>query len=98
VGCGAGGVGAGDGEEDPEILKSKQEMKVSGGLVQIPLDHVTSSLLKVSVSLPTLLTSRQVFPVFQRSRPIPAPPGHEKDEGTWYFVSMKPPELCGGHE
>jgi len=85
VGCGGVGAGPGEGEDDPSILKSKQEMKVSGGLpgAQVPLVHGTSDSLKVSVFLPMLLTSLHVFPVFQRNRPIPTPPGHEKEEGTW---------------
>lgn len=85
MGCGGVGAGAGVGEEDPATLKSKQEMKVSGGLAgpQGLLFHGTSDVLKVSVFLPMLLASRQVFPVFQSHRPIPTPPGHEKEEGTW---------------
>jgi len=67
-------------------VKSKQEMKVSGSCPGAQGDlapHGISECWKVSVFLPMLLTSLHVFPVFQTDRPIPTPPGHEKEEGTW---------------
>merc|ERR1719277_1776441 len=79
--------GVGVGEDDPETLKSKQAMKVSGFCPGAQgargFDQYSSEFLKVSVGLPTLLTSLHVFPTFQTHRPIPSPPEHEKEEGTW---------------
>ena len=85
MGCGGVGAGDGVGEDDPATLKSKQEMKVSGALPgsQGLLCHGTSDVLKVSVFLPMLLASRQVFPVFQIQRPTASLVGHEKEAGTW---------------
>jgi len=58
VGCSGVGPGAGVGEEDPMILKSKQEMNVSGELEQaatfFPME-AHSDALNVRVSKPTLL-------------------------------------------
>jgi len=89
------GEGLGEGEGFPPgvgaapavVLKSKQAMKVSGAWpgAQTCLASFqgNSESGKVSVDLPMLLASLQVLPTFQTQRPIPSPPGHENEEGTW---------------
>jgi len=74
VGAGAGvGTGAGVGDAGPVTLKSKQEMKVSGGAPQatrlVPPAARYSCCEKASVFFPTLLKSLQLLPTFQSHRP-----------------------------
>lgn len=75
----------------PDIWKSRQLMKVSGGSVHATFIHVCgwnafrtrwySVWLNVSVGLPTLLKSLQELPVFQSHRPTTFPDGHVKSSG-----------------
>jgi len=94
VGGGDGGAGVGSGVGAPATLKSKQEIKVSGGLLprHVGAWEVYAERPKVSVSLPTLLKSLQFCEAFHNHRPTADSVGHEKDEGTWNCETIVPPE------